>query len=321
VFKNAQGKSKSRLDRNSEQKKTTMSRTMLVVASNLSIAERVYNNTETTEAGGLRVFEIESLPLSSSIAASKSETLILKLNDNYGCAGAVYADFIARNRPAIEQIIAQISDDLEKAWHFGIKERFWKNTMVTILAGANLANAAGLTTFNIQAIETCLIKSLEDLRINLSNQPHTLAGAQAGEGVLGELIASLQGKSVIHTNIIPLSTMGRPASGTVKAMAFTDPGKLSDVWMQVGNDGRILIARKSFRHWLKSRNYQSELHIIKLLSQDYIIVQSKATIGAGLEFMEVLKARVYCWDMTRRVPLPPSHTPSSPSSSFGSLVQ
>jgi hypothetical protein len=65
------------------------------------------------------VFEIEALPFASGIPGSTSERLVMKLNENYGCIGSLYSDFIVRNKAVIEQIITRVSDDLEATFHFG----------------------------------------------------------------------------------------------------------------------------------------------------------------------------------------------------------
>ena len=203
VFATAQGRSKARLNRNSNQMAIGSATTLLTVASNHGIASAVYRATEGTDAGGLRVFEIEVPPLVTTVSASVSETLIIKLNENYGSAGAIYADFIVRNRAAVEKIIATISDDLEQTFHFDTRERFWKNTMVTLIAGASLANAAGLTKLDTNAIRACLYEALRDLRTGLLNQAYTLAGADAGEGVLAEMQADIRGRNMIMTDVVP----------------------------------------------------------------------------------------------------------------------
>ena len=63
VFQVTQGKGKARLNRDITQADAPSFTTMFVVASNYGIADTVYRQTESTEAGGLRVFEIEATPL------------------------------------------------------------------------------------------------------------------------------------------------------------------------------------------------------------------------------------------------------------------
>jgi hypothetical protein len=318
VFATAQGRSKARLNRDSNQMSIGSATTLLTVASNHGIASAVYRATEGTDAGGLRVFEIEVPPLVTTVTASVSETLIIKLNENYGCAGAVYADFIVRNRAAVEKILLTISDDLEQMFRFDARERFWKNTMVTLIAGASLANAAGLTKLDTNAIRACLYEALRDLRISLKGQSYTLAGPAAGESVLNEMMADIRSKNLIHTDVVPFPTMGKPVKATAKE--FTDPSRVGDVWMQVGEqDGRILARVRPFNDWLVRHKYQPD-QIIKLLKQDYVITTRKASVGAGVPFLDAVKGRADCYDMTPLVAPVVNRNPSYPSSSFGSLV-
>lgn len=316
VFATAQGRSKARLDRDSRQKDIGSATTLLIVASNHGIASAVYRATEGTDAGGLRVFEVEVPPLVTSVSASTSETRIIKLNENYGVAGALYADFIVKNRAAIEQILSTISDDLDRVFSFAAKERFWKNTMVTLLAGANIANAMGLTAFDIPAMQAHLYESLRALRMGLTNQSYTLAGPQAGLAVLSEMMSDIRAKHMVITDIVPPQSMGRPPP--VRAIPMADQSR-EDIWMQMGEtDGRILVRQHQFNEWLAKRKQQPE-HIIKLLRQDYTIINRKATIGAGVPYLDVIKLQANCYDMTPHVPPAPpvSHNPSSPSATPG----
>ena len=90
--------------------------------------------------------------------------------------------------------------------------------------------------------------------------------------------------------------------------------------MQVGEqDGRILARSRPFNDWLVRHKYHPD-QIIKLLKQDYVITKRKASVGVGVPFLKAAEKRADCYDMTPLVPPVPSHTPSSPSSSFGSLV-
>jgi hypothetical protein len=317
VFQNAQGRSKGRLNRNSTEMEIGTATTMLIVASNHGIASTVYRATDGTNAGGLRVFEVEAHPLVGGVPASVSEQLMIKLNENYGCPGAVYADFIVRNRAAVEQVVTQISDDLDPLFHFEANERFWKNTMVTLIAGASLANAAGLATFDIAGIRHYLYEALRDLRGSLSGQTYTMAGPDAGEGLMAEMQADLRGRNMIVTDYVPTPALGR-ATRTVTA-DFFDPQRTGDIWMQVGKlDHRILVRIRPFNDWLSKHNYHPD-QALKILRRDYFIVPRRTSIGAGVEGLRGAQNRSDCWDMTMLRPPPPaSHNPSSPSASSGS---
>jgi hypothetical protein len=314
VFGTAQGRSKARLNRESQPMAVGMATTLFAVASNHGIIHSVIRNTEGTEAGGLRVFEMKAQPL--TISAADSEALVIELNGNYGKAGALYADFIVRNKATVKKIVASVGEQLNAACKFHPKERYWQHTMTTIVAGAYLANASGLTSFDVQLIQNYLVTTLAELRNATMSQTYTLASASAGEDVLGEMKADLRGRNLIITNVIPRARqLGKPVPVTAD---FADPNQLQDVWMQLGKeDGRILARVRPFNDWLMKRHLHPE-QILELLEQDYVITKRKATIGAGVQFLDALRNRSECYDFEPKVPV--SHNPSSPSASFDSLA-
>jgi hypothetical protein len=314
VFQTTQGRSKARLSRDSNQMDVGMSTTLFAVATNHGISDYVIRETEGTEAGGLRVFEINAKPLISTPAGAISEQLVIPLNSNYGVAGAIYADFLVRNKKTATQMLQVIADELQQKYNFSSKERFWKNTMVTVIGGAMLANVVGLATFDLAAIRRCLDETLRGMRSSTTAKTYGMA-TKAGDEILNEMMAELRGKHMIYTDIVPLPTMGRPP--TVNPEPFnSDPTRLENVWLQVGkNDGRILAAARQFDKWLLKHGYGPR-QVMDMLRQDYHVTERKASVGAGVNFLEAVKGRAQCYDMTPKVA--PSHNPASPFSNFGS---
>ena len=298
VFQVTQGKGKARLNKDITQAAAPSFTTMFVVASNHGISDDVYHQTDGTEAGGLRVFELEAEPHKSTIFANHEAIQRLKpIEKNFGNAGAIYAEFIAQNRATIQQIIDAKGKDLHRKYNFTSKERFWAMTLSTLTVGATLANHAGLTRFDIPAIETFLGETLVKMRQILSAQEFTtLSQPGAGEDVLGEMMASLRGKHLLVTDRIHYG-MGRP--GLVDASATGDLTRLGDVWMQYGEkDGRFRVRAKPFNTWLREHR-QHPTQILKLLGKSYHVQHGKFAIGSGVPFLDAIASQRYtCIDFT-----------------------
>ena len=96
VFVIIQGRSKARLNRDATQKEVKASTTMFVIASNNGISDKVIHATPGTEAGWLRVFEMQVTDVPASLKAADGTSLIIPLEDNYGVIGATYADFLVQ---------------------------------------------------------------------------------------------------------------------------------------------------------------------------------------------------------------------------------
>jgi len=251
-----------------------------------------------------------------------SESLMLALHDNHGVIGALYADYIVRHKAWVKETVEAVRKYLKASCKFTSHERFWENVMVTILAGAHVANTAGLTKFNVGAIEEYLTASLTELRDSASAKLYGMLTAASGEELLSELLNDLRGEHMIVTDTVPLPTIGRPV-GVVGVSIKGDPIKLKDVWLQLGDhDGRILIRVKPLYDWLYKHKTDPK-RARREFEKDYVITQGKYRVGVGVGALAGIdKLRAECWDMTPKVPPPPptgpSRSPSSPSSNFGS---
>jgi hypothetical protein len=317
VFATTQGRSKARLTRNSTQMPIDMSTTLLAVASNHGISGAVIRNTGGTEAGGLRVFEIEAEAF-HDIGVLNGDDYLIPLNDNFGIAGGNYAEYLVRQKASIKPLLEKIGAILHQRCGFHAKERFLKILMVTIVAGAVLANATKMTRFDTDAIMDRLVKTLERIRRQRENATtYSLSGSNAGSDVL----AAMQGDAR-NVNMVVTETVVRPRKGTPVipklVMEGLDLSRLKDVWMQVGKlDGCILVRQRAFNDWLYNHKYDPE-QVLSLLEKDYHIdYLPKASVGVGIPGIDVM-ARAACILLTPHSP--PSHNPSSPSSSFGSLA-
>jgi hypothetical protein len=317
VFSSSQGRTKARLNRDASPQLIKMSTTLFVVASNTGISDRVIEATKGTPAGWLRVFEIQAGPTPKHLIASNSESMVIPLNENYGVIGSLYADFLVQNKAAVEQAVEVIRQQLKTSYKLTQEERFWENTMVTVLAGATLANVAGLATFDVGAIEKFLASTLADLRGSTTAGIYSTSTATSGEELMAELQADIRSKHLIFTDTVPHPAPGRP---TVVTTVHGDVSRLEDVWMQVGIvDGRMILRLHKLNEWLGKRK-RSSSQFKKMLDPDYIIDVRRGRIGIGVLGLDALKDQSYCWDLTPRVPPPTaaSHSPSSPSANFGS---
>lgn len=321
VFQVTQGKGKGRLNRDSTQMDAPAFTTMFVVASNCGVADTVYSQTESTEAGGLRVFEIEAIPPTdrSGMAENlfnddnfKANQLMLPLKANHGHAGAAYAEWLVRNKTAAMRLLSEIDANMNARHQFAIKERFWRMTMVTILAGAALANHIGLTRFDLAGLSAFLDDALKAQRSMMKSQDYTtLTTAADVRGVLSEMITSLRSsRSLLITEVIPTTTVGKPRP--VNHVYPSTLDNLGDVWAQVGDkDGRLRVRRRPFNEWLRDHHYNPR-QIIDGLRAFYTVLESKTTIGAGVAGFDATAkiGQTACYDF---IPLPPSPGSGEPS--------
>ena len=312
VFSVTQGKGKSRLNKDITQADAPSFTTLFVIASNYGIADTVYSQTEATQAGGLRVFEIEALPMVSKISDYQARQLLRPLSTNYGVAGARYAAFLMANKPVVTKLLKTVGEDFQQRYQFEPKERFWAMTMTTLLCGAALANAAGLTKFDLDRLRDYLTVALGVQRNELKVQEYATMQATADVvGLLQEMVGALRNKHVIMTETIPYGVLGKPLPNP---LVDTDPTRLGEVWMQIGDkDGRIRARCRHFNHWLRERRLNPK-QIINGLRSHYHITQSKQTLGSGVIGFDALAriGRGECYDFTP-INAPPAPNPGDES--------
>lgn len=303
VFSITQGKAKSRLNRDITQAEAGSFTTMFVIASNYGLADTIYSNTDATEAGGLRIFEVEATDLPKGITDYQSRQMMLPLEHNYGVAGARFGSYLASNRPNAQRVLDQVNKALMAEFNFSSKERFWSMTMSTILAGAILANDCGITQFNLPVIKDFMRQSLLEQRATLKTESHqTLSTDEDVLSLLNEMMSDLRGKNMIMTDYISYNTQGRPMP--VKLLD-ADPSRLGDVWMQVGDvDKKIRVRVRPFNEWLR-KHKQHPGNIKKKLEKYYHVHQSRQTIGSGVAWLDssARAGRSMCYDFTPLVPL------------------
>jgi hypothetical protein len=298
VFQVTQGKGKARMNRDTSLAEVATFTTMFVVASNHGVGDTVYHQTESTSAGGLRLFEIEAMPLTTTMPDYAARQLIIPLQHNYGVAGATYAKWLALNRNTVLAALDKVAKDLEAKHHFEAQERFWAMTMASLIVGAGLANYVGLTRFDIAGIKAYLDVALGELRSEMKLQNYaTMSATQDVVSLMNEIMLDARNKGLIITERIPYGAIGRPVPMT---LVDTDMSKVNDPWLWVGQkDGRVRARVRPFNDWLRKRRLNPR-QFIEALKGHYHVMQSKQTIGTGVVGLDALSkfGRYECYDFT-----------------------
>jgi hypothetical protein len=291
IFQTTGSKSKARLRADASSAPVNAFTTLFAVASNHGVAGPVIRATSGSDAGGIRVFEIEAdQPIGDAISIYDSNQLIKKLDDNHGVAGAIYAEYIVNNKPRCEAITKGIAAHLEQAFQFEKRERMWLNTMTTIVAGAMIAKECRLIDFDVDAIFAYLTRKFSGLRASRTAQSYSMLNMPAADW-LAEMQRDLVGVNMVITDTVPRPVPGRRWSPLTNVGNFgvVDMNRLKHVWVQVGrNDDCWLISQKPFDQWVFDHGYSSE-QVLALIRKDYNVAYHKATVGAGIAFLGDLK--------------------------------
>ena len=273
TFQATQGKEKSRMNRNSEQKMVGKWQTLLVCASNASLLDYVTHNCGLTDAGLYRVFEyhIDKVPdthagrISSAIATRR----ISKLFGNYGVVGLEYAKWLGANFEKIEQEVEDHMVLVEKETGVTISERFWAHLISVLLLGARYATQLGYCDLDEASMKPFLYKVLDQMRQVKIDNPIDMTRSLDVANVLMQFINEAKdGGHVLFTNRIHQG-QGKPAFGSVKVL--NDPQRLpKGVWVQISTDDKLM--RLSFT---QLGNWCSR----KQLSRHVVSTGLKKTLG------------------------------------------
>jgi hypothetical protein len=167
------GKEHARLDRNAKPRPQRASQTMLVAAANVSLVQNA--STNDTNAQAARVLEIEMSDAIRKLGIRQDQVIETKqlLENNYGTAGRVYAEYLGRNHAAIAESITLTPRDFQDQLNITEGERFWLAASTTLIIGATIARNLGLINFDILSMKKRLLDlfhqqrgSLADMAVN-----------------------------------------------------------------------------------------------------------------------------------------------------------
>jgi hypothetical protein len=275
AFSLGQGKSKQRLSASSQLKHVYSWDTLMVCASNESIIEHVYATVTDSDAGVLRVFELDvqggSKPI-DNLADMMSR--FKSLDENYGHAGVKYIEYLVANQDSIPLLIKQIADKLEKQVTVGANERFWFSTVVSLIASAMLAKRAGILDFDIPALKDYLLE-----RFNVMRNVKVTESRTQVDTLHDYMNASIRNR--LYTVGINRHTTGKPPPQPLVDPNVTPYGSIS---FHEGRDcGGLVLPITPLRSWcIKTGTSYNQLRD-KLVKECAATVE-RISLGSGTEF-------------------------------------
>lgn len=297
VFQLGQGREKARMNQNSTLRQAATFSTMMLACSNESIADLVTSGTDYTNAGAMRVFEIEipKVPASASIALVNQ--MRGKLESHHGRAGEIYSAYLGANRGVLEVEIKALTDWLMSSLAAPVEERFWITTIACLLLGADKANRLGLTSIDTKALHAYLVDALLGMRERVAGTVRDMNRADDVEALIGELITDLRGKSLLETDYIS----GRGGRTQAQAKNMEQAVRLQDVWAQLAVDDEVLrVKRRPFDKWLRAR-YPDPRRVIRALEAHGAKV-TQGEIGKsvmGYHAQSLMRDRAFDIDLAR----------------------
>lgn len=255
VFRAGQGRDKTRLNKSSEQMASGGWHTLITAASNEPLKDHVDANISTTNAGMLRIFEMEINHTKNQVYNPAANRTFKALEKNYGLAGDVYARYIVANRKTVSKMIHDMETKLSKEIGADQNERFWVTTMAVLLVGAAIAKKLDLVDFDMSGLKAVLISTVEDMR-DASTTSVNMAAPVTSEQLVQEFI-NAKTDHVYITDTFP------DQNGNVGQFVKIPDRSPVLVYMSL-QEKRMRIDKAAFKGWLKEQGMQP-LSIIRQL--------------------------------------------------------
>lgn len=246
IFQLSQGKGKSRMNSAAVLQRTGTWSTLIGVAGNEPLVSIVNQKVGATDAGALRLLEIEIPPLRTN-GVARHLRAFNGLERHYGQAGVTYASWLAQNASEAEDLTANALAKLDAKLHAANSERFWLACIACVYAGAFIATRRiQVVNFDLRALAGFLVKIFLDMRAKLAPKSEL----NDATSMLRDFI-NAKSANCLRTNAInlPSSKPGRPPPLALRAPSM--PASIRHpLAYQTADDGMVVINLIELRKWL-----------------------------------------------------------------------
>lgn len=287
VMNVSQGSGKARMDQKLNQREILQWSTMLVVAGNCEMLDLIEAEVKTTDATALRVLEflcpkVETDPTTVGLGVD-IDTLIQRLETNYGHTGAAYAAYIAANLPSVAQWVTDCLKLLRDSWQARNDERLYFAGIASILVGAQIANSMGLTDFDMAGLRELFYGV-----ILKSRAKRAAMVVQNGKHDIEQIYAQFQtdhiGNYLVTKQFIKRGK--RPTGWTPNAGVFrvpTMPGVPAYIHLSI-EDKMLWVNKVVFMEWCRKKGYTPGA-VINDMKQQWGVMEARRVIGAGTNWL------------------------------------
>ena len=192
IFDVSEGQGKERMESgaNKERENTTYWKSMALLSSNTHVMDYLTGARKHSSEGEIR--RVLELTMTNVIRWESEEIQTLQLlKNNYGVAGDIYAQYMVDNLEEVRAIVADTSVKIKTKLGFSDDERYWHAGCTALVAGARIAERAGIVQYPIQSIIKVL-KGMVDKARDLVK-----ANVRTAEDVLNSYVREFYGKFVV----------------------------------------------------------------------------------------------------------------------------
>jgi hypothetical protein len=277
MFVASEGAEGGRLNRDASYKQRLEWQTLLVACSNASFVDYLTKKQKSTTAGMRRVFEIEYVPRaieSGMINQVDASQAFAALEHNFGTVGAEYAQMLARNHEAINELVVEVTDRFTRRVKGTNEESFWWGMCGILLVGAGLAHKLGVG-IDLPALEGFLHDAYQNNRLIRAAE-----GTEGGTYLHTEMtLTAFLNKCASSGHMLFVDRAFENSKKPIEPLGGHQPGRA--LFVQVTRDTRtILISKRAFKVHLEDHHIQPRA-VFEGLIKHFNAKPVRLTIGAG----------------------------------------
>ena len=192
IFDVSEGQGKERMESgaNKERENTTYWKSMALLSSNTHVMDYLTGARKHSSEGEIR--RVLEQTMTDVIRWESEEIAALQLlKTNYGVAGQLYTQYLVDNPEEVQKVMASVHEELKRKLSFQDDERYWHAGCTSLVAGAVLADKAGVVRYPIERIINVLRNMVDKARELIDSNVRT------AEDVLNSYVREFYGKFVV----------------------------------------------------------------------------------------------------------------------------
>lgn len=286
LFQLGQGKEKQRLTSNAKMQEMGTWATITTVATNEPVLDHVDAIAGNTNAGRLRVFEV-NVPVRPLQDLSVSRK-IRDLEEHYGFVGEEYAIWLAHNHAKLDVLVPRMQQQVAKDLGATNDERFWVALTAVLLVAAHIANQRGYMTIDNAAFKEWLYTQFKAQRGDVVKQ--FLPPTQRAVGFVIDYIEKFRDQMIVVDHV---TTRSQKSFGTVHHVP-----ELREILGMIATQDKILRLKKApFSEWVYTIKRDSPSTVLdqlyKLGARDH-----KTTMAVGASTASIARVSTIDIDLT-----------------------
>jgi Domain of unknown function (DUF927) len=144
---------------------------LMVTTANTDIYVSLASERRDASAEAMRVLQIPIFLPKTHTKAQADHFINISLQNDYGHAGHVFAQYIATNYDAVKKTVLDVTNAVDAQGKIQSSERFWSAVIATCTAGALIAKQLGLLEgFPVGSDCKWMVQQITNIRANLREQ-------------------------------------------------------------------------------------------------------------------------------------------------------